>query len=124
MATNLHDKAYELARALRESDEFQTLKALHEEVEEDDVASRMLTNFRNIQLELQDKQMQGEQPSEEEITQAQKQYEMVQQHEVISKLMEQEQKMSTVIGDMNKIITEPLESLYGSPEDQGQGEQG
>ncbi|QDI92785.1 YlbF family regulator [Salicibibacter halophilus] len=118
MAENLHDKAQELAQALRESDEFQALQALHEEVEEDDVASRMLSNFRKVQLELQDKQMQGEQPSEEEISQAQKQFEMVQQHEVISKLMEEEQRMSTVIGDMNKIITEPLESLYGTPEDE------
>ncbi|WP_018924227.1 YlbF family regulator [Salsuginibacillus kocurii] len=118
MSTNVHDKAHELASSLRESDEFQQLKGFHEQVENDEVAKRMLDNFRQLQLDLQQKQMQGEQPSEEEISQAQKQFEMVQQHEVISKLMEQEQKMSTVIGDLNKIITEPLEELYGNPDDQ------
>ncbi|MFB5663172.1 YlbF family regulator [Alteribacillus sp. HJP-4] len=115
---NIYDKAHELSRTLRDSDEFQNLRNLHAQVEEDEVAKRMLDNFRNVQLELQQKQMQGQQPSEDEITQAQKQFEMVQQHEVISKLMEEEQKMSTVIGDLNKIITEPLEDLYGVPEDQ------
>ncbi|GEK58853.1 YlbF family regulator [Marinococcus halophilus] len=115
--SNIHDKAYELSSALRDSEEFQQLKELHDEVEQDEVAKRMLDNFRNVQLELQQKQMQGEQPSEEEITQAQKQFEMVQQHEVISKLMQQEQQLSTVISDLNKIITEPLEELYGVPEE-------
>lgn len=115
--SNVYDKAHELSRSLHDSDEFQQLKNLHVQVEEDEVAKRMLDNFRNVQLELQQKQMQGEQPSEEEITQAQKQFEMVQQHEVISLLMEQEQKVSTVIGDVNKIITEPLEELYGNPDD-------
>ncbi|MFD2703952.1 YlbF family regulator [Salibacterium lacus] len=120
--SNVYDKARELSQDLRDSDEFQNLKNLHEEVEQDEVAKRMLDNFRSLQLDLQQKQMQGEQPTEEEITQAQKQFEMVQQHEVISKLMEVEQQMSTTIQDLNKIITEPLEDLYGNPEDQ-MGEQ-
>ncbi|MDQ0299886.1 cell fate (sporulation/competence/biofilm development) regulator YlbF (YheA/YmcA/DUF963 family) [Salibacterium salarium] len=120
--SNVYDKANELSSELRDSDEFQNLKNLHEEVENDEVAKRMLDNFRSLQLDLQQKQMQGEQPSEEEITQAQQQFEMVQQHEVISKLMEVEQQMSTIISDLNKIITEPLEELYGSPEDQEGGQ--
>ncbi|PSL45173.1 cell fate (sporulation/competence/biofilm development) regulator YlbF (YheA/YmcA/DUF963 family) [Salsuginibacillus halophilus] len=118
MSTNIQEQAQELATALRNSEEFQQLKQLHEDVENDEVAKRMLDNFRELQMSLQQKQMQGEQPSEEEITQAQKQFEMVQQHETISKLMEEEQKMSTIIGDLNKVITEPLEELYGSPEEQ------
>ncbi|SFE26246.1 YlbF family regulator [Alteribacillus iranensis] len=115
--SNVYDKAHELSSALKDSDEFQKLKDLHVEVENDEVAKRMLDNFRNIQIELQQMQMQGQQPSEEEITQAQKQFEMVQQHEVISKLMAEEQRLSTVISDINKIVTEPLEEIYGTPED-------
>ncbi|GAK10301.1 MULTISPECIES: YlbF family regulator [Geomicrobium] len=114
--SNLQDTAQQLANAIAESDEFKELERLHKEVESDEVASRMLTNFREIQLTLQEKQMQGEQPSEEEIMQAQKQFELVQQHETISKLMEQEQKMSQVIGEVNQLITQPLERLYGAPE--------
>ncbi|MDQ0254201.1 cell fate (sporulation/competence/biofilm development) regulator YlbF (YheA/YmcA/DUF963 family) [Evansella vedderi] len=112
--TNPYDKAQELAGVLRNSEEFTTLKNLHEEVNKDEVAKRMLDNFRNVQLELQQKQMQGEQITEEEIQQAQKQFELVQQHETISKLMEAEQRMSQLITELNQAITAPLEELYGA----------
>ncbi|WP_096188201.1 YlbF family regulator [Evansella halocellulosilytica] len=117
---NPYDKAHELASVLKESEEFTTLRDLHNEVNNDEVAKRMLDNFRKVQIELQQKQMQGAQITEEEIQEAQKQFEVVQQHETISKLMEQEQRMSQLVGELNKIVTEPLEELYGV---EGQEEQ-
>ncbi|MFA9557238.1 YlbF family regulator [Evansella sp. AB-rgal1] len=116
---NPYDKAHELASVLKESEEFTTLKNLHDEVNSDEVAKRMLDNFRNVQMELQQKQVQGAQITEEELQQAQQQFQLVQQHETISKLMEAEQRMSQLITDINKAITAPLESLYGL-EEQGQ----
>ncbi|WP_100371900.1 YlbF family regulator [Bacillus sp. FJAT-45037] len=113
--SNVYDKAHELKKAISESEEFSTLKAMHEEIEADDIAKKMLENFRNLQLELQQKQMQGVQITEEEAQKAQQQFELVQQHELISKLMEAEQRLSVIIGDINKIITEPLEEIYGNP---------
>ncbi|MGO4887506.1 YlbF family regulator [Anaerobacillus sp. MEB173] len=110
---NVYDKAHELAGVLRESDEFKSLKSLHEQINSDEVSKKMLDNFRNMQLELQQKQMQGLEITEEEVTKAQQQFELVQQHATISKLMEAEQRLSVVIGDINKIVTEPLEDLYG-----------
>ncbi|WP_062050570.1 YlbF family regulator [Bacillus sp. JCM 19034] len=110
------EKAQELKQTLAESEEFTTLRSLHGQINADEVAKRMLDNFRKLQLELQQKQMQGIQISQEEAEQAQKQFELVQQHELIAKLMEAEQTLSTVIGDINKIITEPLEEIYGNPE--------
>jgi cell fate (sporulation/competence/biofilm development) regulator YlbF (YheA/YmcA/DUF963 family) len=114
--SNVYDKAHELKSTLAESEEFKTLKSLHAQIEADEVAKRMLDNFRKLQLELQQKQMQGVQITEEEAQQAQQQFELVQQHELISKLMEAEQRLSVIIGDVNKIITEPLEEIYGNPE--------
>ncbi|UOE95474.1 YlbF family regulator [Alkalihalobacillus sp. LMS39] len=113
---NLYDKARELGNTLRDSEEFQQLKALYDQVKQDEVSNRMLENFRNLQMELQQKQMQGIQITEEEAIQAQQQFELVQQHELISQLMEAEQKLSVIVGDVSRIITEPLEDLYGKPE--------
>src|SRR5690554_4636705 len=113
---NPYDKAHELASVLKESEEFTTLKTLFNEVNNDEVAKRMLDNFRNVQLELQQKQMDGVQITEEEVTQAQQQFELVQQHEGIAKLMEAEQRMSQLIQDLNRAITQPLEELYGTQE--------
>ncbi|MFC0473714.1 YlbF family regulator [Halalkalibacter kiskunsagensis] len=114
--SNVYDKAHELKSTLAESEEFTTLKSLHAQINADEIAKRMLDNFRKLQLELQQKQMQGVQITEEEAQQAQQQFELVQQHELISKLMEAEQRLSVIIGDVNKIITEPLEEIYGNPE--------
>ncbi|WP_413374618.1 YlbF family regulator [Alkalihalobacillus sp. 1P02AB] len=116
--SNVYDKAQELKKAIAESEDFTILKTLHEQIGQDDIAKKMLDNFRQLQLDLQRKQMQGEQISEEEVQKAQQQFELVQQHELISKLMEAEQRLSVTIGDVNKIITEPLEEIYGNPDQQ------
>jgi cell fate (sporulation/competence/biofilm development) regulator YlbF (YheA/YmcA/DUF963 family) len=113
--SNVYDKAQELKQALAESEEFKALKSLHTQIDQDDIAKRLLENFRQLQLDLQQKQMQGVQITEEEAQKAHQQFELVQQHELISKLMEEEQRLSVVIGDLNRIITEPLEEIYGNP---------
>jgi cell fate (sporulation/competence/biofilm development) regulator YlbF (YheA/YmcA/DUF963 family) len=114
LAINLYDQANELESALRQSDEFLDLKKMYDEVNNDESANKMFENFRNIQMTLQQKQMGGEEISQEEVEQAQKTAQLVQQHEKISKLMEAEQRMSMVINDLNKVIMKPLEELYGS----------
>ena len=80
----------------------------------DEQARTMFNNFRDIQLNLQQKQMMGQEITEEEVMQAQKTVALVQQHEAISKLMDAEQKMSVILTDLNRIITKPLEDLYGT----------
>ncbi|MFT8321791.1 MAG: YlbF family regulator [Bacillus sp. (in: firmicutes)] len=113
MTVNLHDSAYSLEKAIRQSDEYNNLKKMYDEVNGDASAKAMFDNFRTIQIELQQKQMTGQEISEEEVEQAQKTVALVQQHEKISKLMEAEQRMSMVIGELNQIIMKPLEDLYG-----------
>ncbi|ASB90281.1 YlbF family regulator [Bacillus sonorensis] len=116
MAVNLYDTAYDLEQALRQSEEYSRLKGLYDDVNADESAKRMFDNFRDIQIRLQQKQMNGEDISQEEVEQAQKSVALVQQHEKISQLMEAEQRMSMLIAELNKIIMKPLEELYGNPE--------
>ncbi|MFY4774217.1 YlbF family regulator [Metabacillus sp. RGM 3146] len=116
MSVNLHDAAYEMERGIRDSQEYTNLKRLYDEVNADETAKKMFDNFRDIQLNLQQKQMQGQEISQQEVDQAQKSVALVQQHPTISRLMESEQRMSMLIAEMNKIIMKPLEELYGSME--------
>lgn len=111
---NLYDNAYDLEKAIRESDEYQHLKQCYDELEKDETGKKMFENFRNLQMNLQEKQMQGQEISQEEAQQAQQQMQLMQQHEGISRLMAAEQQMSIVINDLNGIITKPLEELYGA----------
>ncbi len=77
----------------------------------------MFENFRDIQVNLQQKQMTGQEITQEEVEQAQKTVALVQQHDKISQLMEAEQRVSVLIGELNKIIMKPLEELYGNTEE-------
>lgn len=118
IVSNIYDLAYDLEKGLRESEEFQALKEAYEKVMNDPTTKQMFDNFRDTQLELQQKQAQGEEITQEEVENAQQVVELVQQNEDISKLMEEEQRLNTLIGDVSKIITKPLEELYGEDEQQ------
>lgn len=117
---NIYDSAYDLEKAIRNSDEFSGLKEAYDNVMGDESARRMFEDFRNTQMELQEKQMQGQEISEEEVEKAKGVVELVQQHGEISKLMEQEQRLNVLINDVSRIITKPLEELYGAPDENQQ----
>jgi cell fate (sporulation/competence/biofilm development) regulator YlbF (YheA/YmcA/DUF963 family) len=113
MAVNLYDSAYALETAIRQSDEYLQLKQMYNEVNADPAAKQMFDHFRQIQMNLQQKQMMGSEITPEEVQQAQASVGLVQQNEKISKLMQAEQRMSMVIGELNMLIMKPLEELYG-----------
>ncbi|MGP3739534.1 YlbF family regulator [Bacillus sp. 4A_MP2] len=117
MSVNLYDVAYDLEKALRHSEEYSALRNLYDEVNGDESSKRMFENFRDIQVNLQQKQMTGQEITQEEVEQAQKTVALIQRHDKISQLMEAEQRVSVLIGELNKIIMKPLEELYGNAEE-------
>lgn len=110
--SNIYDHAYDLERALRESQAYKDLQHSFEEVWKDPDAKKIFEDYRNLQLDLQKKQHQGTELTKEEIEQAQKQYDIVQRHPKIGKLLENENRLSVIIEDITKIISQPLEDLY------------
>ncbi|SDN12446.1 YlbF family regulator [Bacillus sp. OK048] len=114
MSVNLYDAAHTLEKSIRQSDEYKHLQQMYLEVNADPAAKNMFDNFRQIQMNLQQKQMMGHQLSEQEIQQAQATAALVQQNEKISRLMQAEQRMSMIIGELNQVIMKPLEELYGN----------
>ena len=119
--SNVYDVAYDLEKALRNSEDFTALKQSYDEVNNNPETKELFGKFRDIQVNLQQKQMNGQEVTPEEIEEAQKLFADVQQNETISKLMAAEQRMSMIINDLNKVITQPLEELYGAMvEEEGQ----
>ncbi|WP_050614221.1 YlbF family regulator [Bacillus testis] len=113
MSINVYDIAYEMEKGIRQSTEYNELKKWFDAVNQDEAAKKMFDNFRELQMQLQQKQMAGQEITQEEIDHAQKSLQLVQQHDTIAKLMNAEQRLSMLIGEMNKIIMKPLEDLYG-----------
>lgn len=114
MSANLYDQAYGLEKAMRKSPEFSHLKQMYEAVASDEAARTLFDEFRNVQLQLQRKQVEGWNITEDEVMEAQEIANRVHQNPKVAKLMQAEQQMSMVITELNNIIMKPLDDLYGS----------
>lgn len=109
---NVYDQANALESALRQSEEFNNMKDLYNRVNDNEESRKLFEEFREIQVELQQKQMSGEEVLEADIERAQTSAEAIEQDENIKGLMEAEQRMSELIQDLNRVIMKPIEELY------------
>ena len=112
MTVNIYDSANQIEREIREMDEFKALKAAFETMQAEKESFELFKNFQDLQIELQHKQMQGLEFSEEDAKQAQEMAEKVQQTPVIQDLMQKEQAFSLIVNDLNRIIMKPVQELY------------
>ncbi len=112
MTANIYDSANQIEREIREMDEFKALKTAFETMQAEKESFELFKNFQDLQIELQHKQMQGLEFSEEDAKQAQEMAEKVQQTPVIQDLMQKEQAFSLIVNDLNRIIMKPVQELY------------
>lgn len=114
MAVNIYDSANQMERDLRETQEFVALKEAYEAMKQDAATFEMFKQFQTMQIQLQQKQYQGQQPSEDEIKQAQELAGKVGQVDSIKALMEKEKAVDQLLSDVNNVITKPIQELYQS----------
>ncbi|MFE4710349.1 MULTISPECIES: YlbF family regulator [Paenibacillus] len=110
---NVYDKAHELARAIKDSSEVADISAAMKLVDADPEGKAMLESFRQNQAEMQQRMMSGEMPAQEEMEKMEKLFEVLNLNLGIRRLFDAERRLSVVIEDVNKIITESLQELYG-----------
>lgn len=113
MSVNIYDVAYDVEKAIRASEQFKVLEETYKELESDPEAKQLFANFRDMQLKMQEKQMQGEEIPEDDIIQASIMIADVQKNEKIAKLLEAEERMGMIMTEINQIMIRPLEELYG-----------
>lgn len=110
--SNIYDTANQLERDLRELQEFKTVKESFESIQADETAKALFDEFRNVNIDLQQKQFSGQEITEEDIQKAQELGQKVGENDHIKALMEAEQRLNTIMQDINRIITNPLQELY------------
>ncbi|MCM3702984.1 YlbF family regulator [Paenibacillus macerans] len=111
---NIYDKAHDLAAALKDSPEVAEITAAMKLIEADPESQRMLDDFRVRQNVVQQRMMAGEMPAPEEMEQMEKQFEVLSLNLNIRRLFDAERRLSVIIQDVNKIITDSLQHLYGA----------
>lgn len=109
MPVNPYDAAHNLARALRDSQEFQRFRQLRVGVEKDPKVKDMLDDFRRRQFELQAAQAMGKEPDSQTLEAAERLGEILSQHPGVSEYFQAELRLAQLLSDIQKIIAEAVE---------------
>lgn len=99
-------------QAFRELPEFKALEEAVEAVRQDEEAKMLFTNFRDVQMKFQQKQVAGEELTEDEYVYLQKTAQLAQQNMKILEMLEAEMALSTTLEEVTRQITEPIQGLY------------
>ncbi|MFD1392771.1 YlbF family regulator [Lacticaseibacillus jixianensis] len=115
---NVYDSANQVAADLKQSQQFQDLKKSYDMLKLDTMGYALFQQFQNLQMSLQQKQMAGQEVSEQDVQPLQDLSAKMQNIDAIKDLMAKEQAMSTVMDDLNRIISAPIAELYQSADQQ------
>ena len=101
---NAYNEAHNLAQALKESDEFKTYNELKTKLDAQPQLRDAVKDFMGKQFEVQMKQMQGQELSEEETAQLGQLYSIIMSDPLCAEYMQAEMRFSLMINDIFKII--------------------
>lgn len=107
MAAN--DLAYELARTLKESDEFKQFHKSKEKVMSDASHHKMIREFQLKQWEIREAQMLETEISEEKQQELERLYSLVSLNPAAREYLEAEFEVSRMVNDIQKIIGEAIQ---------------
>ncbi|WP_125567535.1 MULTISPECIES: YlbF family regulator [Companilactobacillus] len=109
---NIYDSANQLEQDLRKTTEVADLKLAFEAVKANDLAFKLFDKVQNKQFELQQKQMQGQEITDDDIEGMRQLTDQLQNYDEIKNLMDKEQKMNSMMEELNKIISKPIAEIY------------
>lgn len=105
---NIHDKARELARMIRSSNEYRALEAAKEALKPDAQAKNMVKDFLRKQLEFQLDAMNGKGEDAGKKAALQKMLEMLVLHPLAKEYVESHFRFQQIMLDVQKIIGEDI----------------
>lgn len=114
MSENIYDTANQLANDLSKTDEFKQLEKGFHAVRENEESSQLFDEFKQIQVSMQQKQMLGQENSEEDVEKLQELAAKINQDNNIKDLMGYERELNALISELNNNITMPISQLYRS----------
>lgn len=101
---NVHDEAHNLARAIKESQEYKEYVRLKEAASLNPELSAMLNDFQAKQFEIQAKQMLGEELGEELMEQVQSLSQIIMKDPLAFEYMQAMQRFSLLVNDVYTIL--------------------
>ena len=115
----VYDRAHELARALKQSEEYQSYLRAQERIQGDESAKKMLSDLRARQWQLQAAQLAGQEVPQDQPRQVEKLYEVVSYHPGLRDLLQAEYRLGKMLADVQKIIAESVDLWDGEEPPKG-----
>lgn len=104
-----YDAAHQLARILKESQEYREYKTLKDKVQQNEKARSMLKDFRKKQFYLEAQQMAGHKVGSDEMRQLEELQNVLQQNPLVGPYLYAEYKIARIIQDVSKIINDAVD---------------
>lgn len=108
-----YSKAHELVRAIKDSDEYKDLKAAKAVVDGDAGNKKMMDDFRQKQIELQQIQASGQEIPKEKIEQIQGLYSVLLLNNAINEYLNAELRFNKMMNDLFKILGDEIAKDLG-----------
>ena len=119
---NIYDTINQLERDIREEAAYKDLVAAVEALKNDQEAFDIYTEFRALQSSFQFKAQLGQEITEENKKNANELQEKLANNEVISSLMDKERALNTLVEDINKGVSSPINEVYQSLAEKAEGQ--
>ncbi len=108
---NVYDAVNNLARAIKDSNEYKEYKEVKEKIVKDPELKNQIDEFEKIRYEEQLLAMQGEKQSNEKMAKLQELYKILVQNPDVKEYFDKEVKFNVMIADVNKIIGEAIKDV-------------
>lgn len=106
--TNVYDVAHELARALKESDQYKTYLEMKSKVSENEDLSAMINDFQEKNMAMQTEQMLKGAPAEDLVSQVQSLYTIVMADPLAAQYIQAEMSFTQIVSDIYGILGEVI----------------
>ena len=105
---NVYDEAHNLAKAIKESNEFKEFDRIRKEVDGDKETSDMLKELTELQVQLQTAQMVGQQPDKDVFARFQSLNTMAMTKPLAMQYMQAQYALATMMNDVFGIVGEAI----------------
>ena len=101
---NVYDQAHGLAQAIKASEEFKQYDEIKKKIKENPELDKMIKDFQSKQIELQAKQMMGEELTPETMSAVQELYGILLKDPIAAQYIQTEMRFSLMMKDVYEII--------------------
>jgi cell fate (sporulation/competence/biofilm development) regulator YlbF (YheA/YmcA/DUF963 family) len=106
---NVYDLAHEMARSLKETDQYINYKRCMDQINANEGLKKMIDDFQALNIQAQSAVMTGQQPDAELQQKLQSTYAIIMQDPTCSAFLNAQMAFSTVLSDIYQILGEAID---------------